>query len=194
MECNTVKSKNHKPRKPRNRRPTRGKASRNPKRSGTKQSRTKAKAPIGVFDPANPNDRALSRVKQGETQQAAAKAEGISVKSLRNFMKKNTRSKWMNGKWEINDPRAVYTLIFEDGQLQSFPFRKKAASKIGKFWNAVNEALLTNDPSHIAPFRGVRVRDAYNKYHVFDTDLNALRRADSIGDLAFHTLYDQTVN
>jgi hypothetical protein len=133
-------------------------------------------------------------MKEGAAQKAAAKAEGVPVKGLRNFIKKNTRSKWVKGKWEINDPRAVYTLIFEDGRLQSFPFRKKAASKIGKFWNAVNEALLTNEPSHLAPFRDVRVRDAYNKYHVFDTELNALRRADSIGDLAFHTLYDATVN
>lgn len=189
-----MKSKNHKPRKPRSRRPTRGKTKSSRRRSGAKQSRTKAKAPMGIFDPANPYDRALSRMKEGADQKAAARAEGISVKSLRNFMKKNTRSKWVNGKWEINDPRAAYTLIFEDGRLQSFPFRKKAASKIGKFWNAVNEALLTNDPSHLAPFRDVRVRDAYYKYHLFDTDLNALRRADSIGDLAFHTLYDATVS
>ncbi len=189
-----MKSKNQKILKTRNRRPARGKASRKLKRTGTKQSRPKAKTAIGVFDPANPRDRAQSRVMRGETRKAAAKAEGISVKSLRNFMKKNTRSKWVKGKLEIIDIRPVNTLIFEDGRLQSFPFKKKAASKIGKFWNAVNEALLTNDPSHLAPFRDVRVRDAFNKYHVFDTDLNALRRADSIGDLAFHTLYDQTVN
>lgn len=133
-------------------------------------------------------------MKEGAQQKAAAKAESISVKSLRDFMRKNTRSNWVNGRWKINDPRAVYILIFEDGRLQSFPFRKKAASKIGKFWNAVNDALLTNNASHLTPYRDMRVRDAYNRYHVFDTDLNALRRADSIGDLAFHTLYDQTVN
>lgn len=174
------------------------------KRKSARSSRSQGKAnaskrpsnvrrKVRIIDPAIPQERGLLRVKRGETQQAAAKAEGISVKSLRNFMKKNTRAKWVHGKWEIKDSRAVPMLILENGKLHAIPVGSKGATKIGNYWNAVNKFLETNDPKLIPTRKNASVRDALGKVHHLDIDPNALRRGDSIGDLSFHTLYPETV-
>jgi hypothetical protein len=173
-----------------------------PKRKRSRSSRLKGKAKaskkhsrkVRIIDPVIPQERALSRVKRGETQKAAATAEAISVKSLRTFMKKNTRSTWVNGKWTIKDTRAVTMLVLENGKLHAIPVGSRSAAKIGTYWNAVNQYLDTNNPKLLPTSKSATVRDAYGVVHHLDIEPNVLRGADSIGDLSFHTVYAETVS
>lgn len=60
---------------------------------------------------------------------------------------------------------------------------------IGHFWVAINRFLRTNEPSHLAPFVGKRVRDIAGKLYEFETGPNTLRRLDSANELSLLEIY-----
>jgi len=166
----------------------------------TSQARGHARAgerkkPYKSSKEANPAlERALTRMKNGETQRSAAASESVTVEQLRRYVKENTRAKLRGRKWIILDRRPINMLIASRGILIAIAVPYRSKSLVGKYWNAVNKFLVTNNISHLRPFRDVGVRDANGKRHVFETDPNILRRLDSVGELSFHTLYKNTAN
>jgi hypothetical protein len=128
-------------------------------------------------------------MEQGLSQRQAAKSEGITVHSLARHRQRNTRSKFKNGRWTIFDLRPDALFIASKSKIIEVAVRQRSASIIGKYWNAVNAALDSNDPARLQEFDGVKVRDVYGHYHLLETDLNALRRLDAIGDLGFTQIY-----
>jgi hypothetical protein len=147
-----------------------------------------------IPDPGDPRERALKLMKAGATQKAAAKSAGVSVEKLRRYMKENTSAKRQGRTWTIIDRRPVMMVIASQGQIRWIGVRKKAASKIGHYWNEVNKFLETNDVSHLKPFENRGVRDANRKYHPWETSPNTLRKLDSIGELSFIDIYRNTAN
>src|SRR6185312_8596252 len=156
--------------------------SRNSKRSLTKRgaSKRKRKAKIGTRThlPADPNDRrekALELMKEGVSQEEAARTVGISAKTLARYRKKYTTSKLRHRKWNILDRRPANMLIASRGIVFAIAVPYRSKTLVGKYWSAVNKFLVTNNISHLRPFRDVGVRDTSGKRHVFETDPNALR-------------------
>ncbi len=140
----------------------------------------------------NPLERALKLMKQGVSQKEAAKAVGVSAERLRRHQKQNTTSNHRGRRWIIIDPRPVTVVMATQGKMRDVTVSHDASSDIGHHWNAVNLFLETNDPSHLARFKGLGLRDVEGRFHPFETRPNVLRRMDSAGELSFIDIYRQT--
>lgn len=151
---------------------------------------------LTIADPSDPRERALERVKAGMTRKAAAKSEGVSLKTLRRYLKENTTVKRKGGKLIITDRRPVMVLILSLDNPNPYwvPVHKKAASKIGHHWNAIDKFIKTNKVSHLKPYKDRGVFDANRKYHPWETRPNILRKLESIGELSFINMYRDKAN
>lgn len=65
------------------------------------------------------------------------------------------------------------------------------ASRIGRYWNAVDRYLRTGKRDALAPFRGKRIR-ADNHLHEFITDPRTIDRLANAGEVRFEDLYALT--
>jgi len=135
-------------------------------------------------------------MKAGKTQKVAAKSAGVSVKTLRRYLKENTTVKRKGRKVIIIDRRPVMMLILSLDNPNPYwvPVHKKAASKISHHWNAINRFIKTNKVSHLKPYKDRGVFDANRKYHPWETRPNILRKLDSIGELSFVDIYRDKAN
>jgi len=150
--------------------------------------KTRAKVP----NPNDPREKALQLMKAGASQKTASKHTGVSTESLRRYLKENTTSKLQGRKWLIKDRRPAEMWIASNGRIYAIAVRYRNKSVVGEYWNAVNQFLITNDPSHLEPFQDKGIRDAEGKYHPWETGPNTLRKLDGIGELNFVEIYSQT--
>jgi len=65
----------------------------------------------------------------------------------------------------------------------------RQASRLGKYWTAVERYRDTGDASALREFRGKYIVDTNGKRERLLTDLRALDRLGSAGVLSFETLY-----
>jgi hypothetical protein len=65
----------------------------------------------------------------------------------------------------------------------------KEASRLGKYWAAVQKYLQTGDDSVLTMFRDKGFADATGKRFVFPTNLRQLDRQASAGVLSFESIY-----
>ena len=63
------------------------------------------------------------------------------------------------------------------------------ASRLGKYWAAVQKYLQTGDDSTLLRFKGKTFTDVSGKRHLFPTDLKQLDRQASAGVLSFESIY-----
>lgn len=145
--------------------------------------------PSATIDVNDPRERALGRVKRGESMKAAAKAERISPERLRRYVRDNVRATRHGRKWQIVDRRGVEMALCSLGKFRWVRVSTEKTSAIGHFWVGVDRFLRTNDTSHLAPFQGVGIRDVSGKLWPFETRPNVLRRLDSAGELSFLEIY-----
>jgi hypothetical protein len=82
--------------------------------------------------------------------------------------------------------------IASNGRVTVVAVPNRAKSAIGRYWNAVNEFLIENDPAHLRPYVGHSIRDINRKKYFFETGPNTLRMLDAIGELNFVTVYANT--
>ena len=145
-----------------------------------------APAPINRTDP---RERALKMMRHGASQAEAAKASGVSVEQLRRYRLLNTTSERRGGQWIIFDTRPQLFWIASEGRMRSVTLAFDEGGGVGRFWNAVNEFLATNDPDHLEPYIGEGVYDVRDKLWIFETRPNVLRKLDSVGELHFIEIY-----
>ncbi len=142
------------------------------------------------YDPNDPRERAILRLKRGESMKGAAKAERISAENLGRYVKENVSATRTGRRWKIIDRRGQEMAICSRGKLRWARILSAAdATTIGRYWVAVNRFLRTNHPTHLAPFKGKGVRDINGKYFPFTTEPNILRRLDSADELSFPEIY-----
>lgn len=65
----------------------------------------------------------------------------------------------------------------------------REASRLGKYWAAVQKYLQTGDDSPLLRFEGRTFTDASGNRHLFPTDLKQLDRQASAGVLSFESMY-----
>jgi hypothetical protein len=145
--------------------------------------------PASAIDRNAPVEKALARMRHGESQRAAATAEGVSAEKLRAFLKLNTVSRHEGGSWVISDQRPQQFWIASRGQLKPVTVANELGSEIGTYWNAVDKFLNSNIRRYLLGFVGKGVRDVQGRFHPYETDPNTLRRLDSIGELHFIEIY-----
>jgi len=160
-----------------------------PSVSAPANQRTKTKRRRLPADPNDPREKALELMKLGVSETEAAQTYRIGRKRLARYRTQNTSSNWKGRKWRIVDRRPVNMLIASRGKITviTVPFRSKG--KVGRYWNAVNQFLEDNDPSHLKPFTNSGIRDTSHKLHPWEADPNTLRKLDSIGELKFVDIY-----
>lgn len=147
----------------------------------------------GFFDKKDKLEQALRLMRKGVSQKDAAKAFGVSAERLRRYQKQYApKSRREGGRWVIVDERPAMVLLASRGRLETVTVSRDAASDIGRYWNAVNTFLESNDASHLAPFVGMGVRDVKGKLWPYETRPNVLRKLDSTGELSFVDIYRQT--
>jgi hypothetical protein len=145
--------------------------------------------PPGPLDRSSPLEKALSRIKRGESQKAAAKAERVSVEKLRSHQKLNTTSVHQGRRWIVSDKRPVSVWLATGGKMKSVTVTADDASEVGRYWSQVNKFLDTNKIEHLADFSGNEVRDLEGRLHGFEVRPNVLRKLDSAGELDFLEIY-----
>jgi hypothetical protein len=142
-----------------------------------------------VPDPNDAREKALQELKIGVSQKAAANKHGVSVERLRRYVRENTSASFKHKKWVIVDRRPALMLIASRGKIYFIPVSYRSRSRVGKYWNAVNKFLGTNDATYLKRYVGKGIRDAEKHFHPWETDPNVLRKLDSIGDFDFTEIY-----
>jgi hypothetical protein len=88
------------------------------------------------------------------------------------------------------DARLRRLLIPTPGGVREVAIRGfEQASRLGKYWAAVQKYLQTGDDSALLRFKGKGFTDASGKRHLFPTDLKQLDRQASAGVLSFESIY-----
>jgi hypothetical protein len=145
--------------------------------------------PTGPIDRQSPLEKALTRIKRGETQKSAAAAENVSVEKLRVYQKLNTASLRRGREWIIYDSRPLPMWVATDGKLKAVSVAADDASQVGLYWTGVNRFLESNRLSYIEPFQGEGVRDVNGRFFEFEARPNVLRKMDAFGELNFLEIY-----
>lgn len=145
-----------------------------------------------VANATDPREIALSLMKKGLSQSAAAKSAGVSTQRLARYRKATTSSRKKGRKWVIADQRPSTMYLASAGKIVIVAVPSKYKSAVGRYWNAVNEFLTDNDPKYLRPYAGHSIRDIDRKKYIFETGPNTLRMLDSIGELDFIQIYANT--
>jgi hypothetical protein len=149
--------------------------------------------PPRPIDHKSPLERALKRVRQGETQAAAARAEAVSVEGLRRHRLQHTTSRREGRRLIVSDGRPQAYPIVTQGKMIDVVLRNDDGTSVSAYWRAVDKFLNTNDVDHLDAFEGEGVTDVKGRFHRFETRPNVLRKLDSIGELNFIEIYSDTV-
>jgi hypothetical protein len=134
-------------------------------------------------------ERALAQMRRGQSQAAAAKAEGVSVESLRRHRLLHTTSQRQGNKWLIFDTRPQSYWVASDGKQISVTLANDEGTEVSAHWRAVDNFLRTNDVDFLDAFEGEGVRDVKGRFHQFETRPNVLRKLEAIGELNFIEIY-----
>jgi hypothetical protein len=148
-----------------------------------------AKSESAPIDRNDPRELALRLMRRGVSQKAAAKEAGVSVERLRRYQLLNTSSARHGRHWVIFDLRPQSFWMVSNGQMKAVTLPNEEGSRIGHYWNAVNEFLASNDPIYLDPYAGEGVIDVSGRYWPFEVRPNVLRKLDSIGELHFLEIY-----
>lgn len=140
-------------------------------------------------DQNSPLEKALARMRRGESQISAAKAAGVSVEKLRRHRLLHTTSQRRGQAWVIFDSRPQAFWMVTDGKITSVTLPNDEGSFVSAYWKAVDKFLYSNNPDHLERFEGEGVHDLQGRFHRFETRPNVLRKLDSIGELNFIEIY-----
>jgi hypothetical protein len=143
----------------------------------------------GPIDHKSPLEKALSRMRKGASQTAAAKAKGVSAEQLRRHRLLHSTSERRGGKWVIFDTRPQPYWVASDGKRIKVMLDNDQGSEVSVYWHAVDKFLYSNDADYLFPFEGEGVTDRYGKFHQFETRPNVLRKLEAVGDLSFIEIY-----
>lgn len=130
--------------------------------------------------------RVLSETKDIGT---AARSIRVSVERFRRAAQRRNAIRKQQRNWTVVRRLRRKMPIFSSGRQMAITVRSKSASLIGEYMSAVGQFLKTNDPKHLAEFRGRSVADIRGKSYPFETDPNTLYRLSSAGAEPFEEMY-----
>jgi hypothetical protein len=151
------------------------------------------KPPPGPIERQSGLEKALARMKHGESQARAATAESVSVEKLRRYRLQSTTSKRRGRGWVIFDLRPVDYFLASKGEVKTVTLPRNEGTELSAYWRGVDKFLYSNRAEHLEPFVGKGVRDTRHRFHEFETRPNVLRRLDSVGELDFLEIYADVV-
>ena len=128
--------------------------------------------------------------KSSQSLSSIAKDLGISAKTVihnTNAFKKINR-RWIPKKY---DKISRVMKIKENGKELSIEINdSRKASIIGKYLSSVNQFLKTGNIQILSKFENKRIKDVHDKFHVLETNPEALRQIqDRIEEPEFYEIY-----
>jgi hypothetical protein len=136
-------------------------------------------------------EQAVAALRKTKSLSAAARQARVAPERLRRYLKDLDFVEKHRGRWVVGTDRWLRTvLIYTDGKKERIVVEGyEPAALAGSYWNAVGEFLATNDPSHLAPFVGVQIKDAGGRAFTLETRPNVLYRLNSEGMNSFEQVY-----
>jgi hypothetical protein len=147
--------------------------------------------PERVRDIHNRVAQAVSRMGDGASLQQAAREFSLSTETLVRIGRPALR-KLPNGRYVARSADRLFRVLVlptTQGLREIVLNDSRAASLVGKYWNAVHLYLATGDDSGLAKFVGEVVTDASGRPVQLLTNLNELDRLASAGVLSFESIY-----
>jgi hypothetical protein len=136
----------------------------------------------------------VTEVREGASRRRAAQKFGLNPRTVQKFAQSALR-KLGNGRWVAKPhDRLLRVLVIPNRKgLREIGVRdSRQASKIGKYWTAVERYRDTGDGSALREFRGKHVIDAAGNRVRLLTHRRTLDLLGSAGLLSFETLYART--
>ena len=172
------------------------------KRKRSRQSGRKSKAPRTVEQYFAQPTRQQARLANVAHALTSMRAEGLTLKeAARKFhlapstvlkyggggIKKNTAGRY-EARASDRMPRAL-AFLSPRGVREIVVRGSREASKLSKYWIAVEQFLETGDDSLLRRFQGATVTDAFGQSIPLITDLDRLEHLGSAGVLSFESIY-----
>lgn len=135
--------------------------------------------------------QALTLMREGQSATRAAKKAGTTLRTMQRH----------GGKALKQTPSRRYEVAVGDRLLRRVRFltpvglvavdapTSRTASRIARYWAAVNHYLRTGDDRRLRPFRGKAAR-IHGRPQPFVTDLRTLERLAHAGEVRFEDLYE----
>jgi hypothetical protein len=136
--------------------------------------------------------RVISRIRRGESLARASRRVGISSTMVRRYARTAFTRDW-RGRWHVKPvDRLERTMRWLDhrGLTTVEPADSTEATKVSKYWQAVDHFLLTGDDRLLRRFRHMRLRTRHQTSLGFITDPDLLERLAYAGQLSFEEMYE----
>ncbi len=132
---------------------------------------------------------ALYLMRKGKSLTVAARRTHTSPRTVKKYASKALER--IEGRY-VADPsdrlRRVMRVLTPQGLVAATIHRSGTASKLARYWAAVDRYLKTGDSRRLARFRDKSFR-AQGTTHRFITDLPLLERLAAVGEVRFEDLY-----
>jgi hypothetical protein len=136
--------------------------------------------------------KVVSRMRQGESLMRASRKVGIDPQLVRRYAGGAFTRNW-RGQWHVKRvDRLPRTMRWLDnrGLTTIEPADSDEASKVSRYWWAVDYFLRTGDDELLTLFRHMRVKTRHGTSHSFITDPGRLERLAYAGQLSFEDMYE----
>lgn len=124
----------------------------------------------------------------------AAKEAGLTPRTVINWGGRALKKR-SNGRYTVTRTDSLLRVLqvpTPDGARDIAVRSSRAATTLGKYWDAVQKYLRTGDGSVIKTFIGKHIKDASGQKVPLITELAELKRLGSAGVLSFETIYART--
>jgi hypothetical protein len=134
----------------------------------------------------------VARVRGGDRLSAAARRVGIAPDTVLRYagsaFERGPRGRWVARPTD----RLVRRMGFLDerGRFPVEPANSKEASKLSRYWDAVEAFVFRGNGGPLRRFGRMRLRTRQKASLPFLTDLDALERLGRAGELSFEDLYE----
>lgn len=153
---------------------------------------TSTKSPAKEVPQNETLERALRRLRSGQTLGETAKQLRISRERLSRYAKAHAGASWSGGAWTFNDLGRRRVPFIEGGEVGTLWVRGYEAARLaGAYWDQAHLVLGMPDaaPAFVRRWENVAIRDAAGRLHTFTTDLNEIYRATHVNDAPFEQIY-----
>lgn len=140
-------------------------------------------------------DHAIRAMHEGSSLTGAARAARVSPERLRRYVKSYDIATRVGSTWVMTDNRPRDVPLIKRTSTRSIRVPNFAeASKVGRYFNAIQRLLDTGEVDQLSPFEGESVLDISGKRHGFETDPNNLFRWSAKDEQPFHEIYQIIAN
>lgn len=136
--------------------------------------------------------KAVSLMRKGLSRQKAAGRAKTSPRTVQKYAKKVVRRR--DGVYHalpVDQMRRPMRVLTEQGVAVADIRSSRVASRLSKYWGAVDHYLRTGDRTRLRPFEGKALRACGHRF-AFITDPDLLARLAEAGEVRFEDLYEAT--